>query len=159
MTDDFPEKADDIPQTAPKAEGSAPIERLANGRFKPGRSGNPAGRPPKRERSFLPRELTRDILSITEELITVNTADGPKQYTAIELTLLKIRKKAMDGHGPSLNRLLKMHAQALNDHFGRHRKEFSSLENMEMHATLQEKPLSSPMMKWINRFRRLTRKT
>ncbi len=53
MTDDFPGKADGVEQPAPKADEPAPIERLANGRFKPGHSANPKGRPPKRERSFL----------------------------------------------------------------------------------------------------------
>ena len=159
MTDDFLGKADGMKQTAPKTDEPAPIERLANGRFKPGRSANPMGRPPKRERSFLPRQLTRDILSITEELITVNTSDGPKTYTAIELALLKLRKRALDNHGPSLNRFIKMHGQAIEDHYGRHSDKFSSLEKMEMHHVFQGKALHPLYEKWVNTLRKLTRKT
>jgi len=163
MTDDFSEKTDSMRQSAPKADETAPkkasIERLANGHFRPGRSANPEGRPPKRERSFLPRQLTRDILSITEEPITVNTADGPKTYTAIELALLKMRKRAMEGHGPSLNRLLKMHEQALKDHYERHSEKFSSLEDLEMNAIFQGTPLHHLSLKWLNGLRKLTRKS
>jgi len=163
MIDDISENASSRGQAAPRAEEAppqkAPIERLANGRFKPGRSANPKGRPLKRERSLLPRQLSSDILSITEELITVKTADGVKKYTAIELALLKIRKRAMDGHGPSLNRMLKMHEQALKDHYGRHSEKFSSLEAMEMHAVLQGTELDPQTVKWLNRLRKLTRKT
>ena len=156
MTDDFPSDANK--RTALKIE-PAPIERFANGRFKPGNSANPSGRPRKRERSFIPRQLTRDILSITEELITVNTAEGPKIYTAIQLALLKMRKKALEGHGPSLSKLYKMHRQALEDHYRRHDDKFSNLEIAERSAVYNGEPFDTSIMDWLNKLRKQTRKT
>jgi hypothetical protein len=70
-----------------------------------------------------------------------------------------MRKRAMDGHGPSLNRLVKLHEQALKDHYGRHSEKFSSLEDLEMNAVFQGTTLHPLMAKWVNRLRKLTRKT
>lgn len=100
-------------------------------RFKPGKSGNPRGRPPKSERSFTPRQISRDVLSITEKATKVRTSDGVISTTVIEAIYRRAVQKALEGHGPSIRLVLTMHERAIEDHYERHKRAFSFLELVE----------------------------
>lgn len=140
----------------PKPPLPITVQRNADGTFKS--SGNPRGRPPKKERAFVPRQHTRDVLAVTEELITVQTPNGPVKLTAIVLALLKVRSKALAGHGPSLRCLIAMHLEALENHQSRH-EFFSQLEHLERFAVFKPDLVSPSMTVDMNVKRKGTRDT
>jgi hypothetical protein len=95
---------------AAKPEEAPAAAREANGQWPKGTSGNPKGRPRKRERSYLPRQFVSDILALSEELITIKTEQGVEKMPVIQIALKQLIRKAMSGHGPSLRKLLDMHS-------------------------------------------------
>ncbi|MFZ3005375.1 MAG: DUF5681 domain-containing protein [Phenylobacterium sp.] len=91
--------------------------------FKERVSGNPKGRPRKPKRMFAPRQVRRDILSVTESPTILQTADGELEVPTVVAVLLVARKKALQGHGPSIKLILDHHNAAIADHW--------DLENMD----------------------------
>lgn len=135
------------------------IERMKNGQFKKGVSANPAGRTPHRERAFLPRQKTRDILEVTEEILEIKTAKGVKKLSAFQIVLLKMRSKAFDGHSPSMYRLLRLHAEALEAHYNAHKAAAEGLDQSEALIVGSADPVSNFMHHHMNRGRKNSRRT
>ena len=136
---------------------SAPA-RKANGQFNKGFTGNPKGRPRKRERTYLPRQLVADILALTEEIITIKTERGVEKVPAIEVVLKQLRRKAISGHGPSLRKFVDLHSGALEMHMEKHTKYFSMLDNYETERVFQTMG-DHEMFEWLNKLRKATRRT
>lgn len=132
----------------------------AKHQFKPGQSGNPKGRPPKTERSFLPRQLDLDILSITEEKTRIRTAKGIIEVSLIEAVIRRLIQRALEGHGPSLRHVHKLHAEALLSHAKRNKLRNSFVEMVEEEEILN--PVRSEnkrfQQKFLNDLRKKTRR-
>jgi hypothetical protein len=64
-------------------------------RFKPGQSGNPAGRP---KRANLPDTAVEDAL---QELVRVSDKGRQRRIRALDVILRQVRSAAMRGHLPS----------------------------------------------------------
>lgn len=60
-------------------------------RFKPGQSGNPAGRRRK------PQTLARDLLDEMEDVVTVEDGDGPRTVSRQRAILRRLTAKAIEG--------------------------------------------------------------
>lgn len=104
------------PEATGVGYGRPPIEH----RFGKGKSGNPKGRPREPKRLFAPRQVRRDILSITEAPVTLQTSDGEITVPTVVAVLMVARKKALSGHGPSIRLLLDRHNLAILDHWDIH---------------------------------------
>ena len=75
--------------------------------FKKGQSGNPNGRRCKVDRTVLPDQLTRDILALADLPVRIKTKGKEIQVSTYEAALMKLRAKALEGHGPLLLEFLK----------------------------------------------------
>jgi hypothetical protein len=146
------------PSAGPKVGyGKPPVEH----QFQKGKSGNARGRPPKKERSFTPRQLRRDILRFTEAPTTIRTEKGKQAVTAIEAILLRAISKALSGHGPSIRLIWKMHCEAILEHYQTHEGQFSDLERAEHLVTLKPSEVNNVYLagNYLNNMRKLTRRT
>lgn len=112
--------------------GNPPIER----QFKKGTSGNPRGRPPKKERALTRRQLRRDILRLGETPTVLRTEKGRTTVTAYEAVLMRAMNKALAGHGPSIRLIVKLYSEAIAEHNDAHNEKFSILELDEKVLTL-----------------------
>lgn len=130
-----------------------------DGQFKPGVSGNPRGRPPKMERSFLPQQVILDILSITEGEVKIKTADGVTVIPAIQANLRRMMQRALEGHGPSMRFVHQIHEKAIQQNYERNKRRFSFLELWESEE-VHEIPLENrnDFIKSRNRYRKQSRK-
>lgn len=79
----------------------------AHTRFKPGKSGNPRGRP-KGAKGL--KSLARDVLTTR---VPVRTASGEKKMHRIEAVLHKIIELAMKGNPKALAEVLRLYASAV----------------------------------------------
>jgi len=142
---------------AAKPEEAPAAAREANGQWPKGTSGNPKGRPRKRERSYLPRQFVSDILALSEEQITIKTEQGVEKMPVIQIALKQLIRKAMRGHGPSLRKLLDLHFEALNMHMEKHAEKFSTLDDYET-ASVFHPPSAPELTEWLNKLRKATRR-
>lgn len=112
--------------TAKVGYGNPPKEH----RFKKGETKNPRGRPVKRERSLIPRQLRTDTLKVKETLVRMKTADGEALVTAYEAAMTALAKKAMSGHFSAMKLFLQKCEIAVQQHYDAH-YEFQMLEALE----------------------------
>ena len=74
-------------------------------RFKKGRSGNPAGRPPK-------KQLPNDMRSMLERVGNETVEVGGKEMTMLEIELRTLQRKAAKGDVTASRHLAKMRSDA-----------------------------------------------
>lgn len=77
--------------------------------FKPGRSGNPRGRP-KGAKGL--NTMARELLT---QKVAVRTAAGEKKMSRMEATLQKLHELAMKGNPRAIAEMLKLYANAVPD--------------------------------------------
>ena len=87
----------------------------AKHRFKKGQSGNPKGRPLKIERTLLPDQLTRDVLALACSPVKIKAKGVVTEVSTHEAVLIKLRLKALEGHGPSMREFLKRSDKAAEE--------------------------------------------
>lgn len=134
--------------------GLPPVEH----QFKPGKSGNPRGRPVKRERSATLRQFTRDVLEMMDSPITMTIDGKPTKVTAHEALLRRHLHKAIkEGHGPSL----RFWHREIRDALQRHEadNDFKFLEMVERDALNNPVPPENERshQKLLNQLRRQTK--
>ena len=140
--------------------GAAPARLPADHRFQKGTSGNPRGRPPRSERSRLPRQLRNDILLAAERLVRVRTKDGEKTITTHEAILMATFAKAASGHAPTIRIVLPLIHEAARENYEVHRASLSFVEMVEHdYATDHRNPATKDTIDRLNRLRKTTRKT
>lgn len=109
--------------------------RAENGQFKKGHSGNPGGRPrSKNQRALSCRQYRRDVLAVTEEMVSVRSGGGTTLVPFHVANLLAIRAKASQGHAPSQRHIDKLHREAIKEHEEVNRKQALMLEQREAQA-------------------------
>jgi hypothetical protein len=78
----------------------------------------------------------------------------------IEAIYLRVAIKAMEGHGPSMRFLIKLHIDAVKEHNEIHDEKFSHLENFEKVVSLYpNEGVSERSRNELNHMRKLTRRT
>ena len=77
----------------------------SDNRFKPGRSGNPSGRPKGA------RSLRSDFNKVLKKRVQIREGGKPRYARRQEVILLKLRAKALQGHTKSAGQLLAMWAK------------------------------------------------
>lgn len=82
------------------------------GQFKPGRSGNPRGRPKKVVRTHTADQVETDVLRLLEREIHLTAGGKRKIVTMIEAILAKMGEKALQGHAPSQRYLVNFATKA-----------------------------------------------
>ena len=125
--------------------------------FKKGRSGNPRGRPPKRERSMIPRQLRRDILDVGNRTVRISTSEGEKEISTNEAVLMNIAKMGATGHYSAARLHIELQKSAVQEHYDAHYY-FKLLEQMEMEAVLKE-TITPDEIRRLNKYRKATRNT
>lgn len=138
---------------------SARMEAAALHRFQKGVSGNPRGRPRKVERSFTPRQQRRDVLRVAESQTTIRTVKSKKKVSIIEAIIRVTAAKALAGHGPSISRMMKWYSDAIDKHTEAHADKFDYLESTEVSAALNLDEITEYWNNYLNRMRKLTRRT
>ena len=81
--------------------------------WKPGQSGNPAGRPPKLERIALPVQLNRDVLERLDRPMTANIGNEIVELPTIRAIMEVQIRKALSGHAPSARFWVNMYVRVL----------------------------------------------
>lgn len=71
-------------------------------RFKPGQSGNPKGRPKGR------KDFATEINEVLKAPVPVTENGRTRKVTSTKATLMRLRKKALEGDGRSIDRLLEL---------------------------------------------------
>lgn len=105
--------------------GNPPVEH----RFPKGKSGNPRGRPRKVERTFFPDQHVRDTLAQAIRPVRVKLRGKETEVSSYEAALMKLRAKALEGHGPSLREYLRRSDNAMLE-FYRHNKQVMEIYEM-----------------------------
>lgn len=134
--------------------GNPPVEH----QFRSGQSGNPKGRPIKRERSATLRQFTRDVLVLMDSPVTITIDGKPTKMPAHEALLRRHLHKALrEGHGPSLRFLYKEMREALERHEADN--DFGFIEMAEIAARDQRVPTENARNyeKLLNTLRKGTR--
>lgn len=129
--------------------------------FAKGKSGNPRGRPPREARAYLPTQIVRDILAITEEERTIRTPKGAKKVPTIALVIRRLVQRALEGHGPSMRYVMQSHEKALEAHQQRFYEHYKFIEMVEYDAIVSpvHPDNARSHQKFINALRKTTRKT
>jgi Family of unknown function (DUF5681) len=134
-------------------------KKAADNRFKKGASPNPRGRPRKVERSFTPRQHRRDILRIAEAPMTIRTEKSKKKVSVIEAVIRLTVAKALAGHGPSMNRVVKWYLDAIKEHSKAHPRAYLHLEDTESSESSDPRVGDDLMLEYLNRLRKASRRT
>ncbi len=93
-------------------------------RFKPGQSGNPKGRPKGR------KNFATEIKEVLKAPVPVTENGCTRKVTSTKATLMRLRKKALEGDGRSIDRLLELaHAQQAEEAAVEGERKLSAVED------------------------------
>lgn len=135
-----------------------PHQRLANGRFPKGVSGNPNGRPPKLARAPTLQQLVTDLMTVFEEPVTVPRGEKrvkvPRHLYAAEVML---KNAIVNNNGAAQWRALKVYRELTGINEALNKQDFEDLAKMEQLAKLtikREGKLSKLSAGILNQFRK-----
>ena len=86
------------------------------GRFRKGTSGNPKGRPRKKERAFTERQLRYDILNLMEEYIEIKIQGKVRKLPAILALYWKMIQVALEGNPRMMLAVAELRHDLLHSH-------------------------------------------
>jgi hypothetical protein len=98
--------------------------------FKPGHSGNPRGRPPKRRQALIPSQVSKEVLAALGSKVSITTPTGRTKITRLELFIRSTLDQAIKGKPTALRILLLLMDNALQDNVKRH-PEYEALDVLE----------------------------
>lgn len=98
--------------------------------FKPGHSGNPRGRPPKRRQALIPSQVSKEVLAALGSKVSITTPKGRTKITRLELLIRSTLDQAIKGKPTALRILLLLMDNALQDNVKRH-PEYEALDVLE----------------------------
>ena len=126
-------------------KGRPPKER----QFKPGKSPNPRGRPPKRKSILAPAEMRRVLLMILDEEVEITTPSGVRKATTFEAVLRRLIVGAAKGNPTQLRHALTLIPQALQGRVDAHRAVWLAdlLQDVEQTADGRSDPLLRETLK------------
>jgi Family of unknown function (DUF5681) len=88
-----------------------------NGQFKQGKSGNPRGRPPKKERSYTHRQIRHDVLDLMEREAFKIKINGKMETVPVILGVYwRMIQLALEGDRRMLLEVVKLRQQLIDDH-------------------------------------------
>ena len=128
-------------------------------RFKPGKSGNPRGRPRNDVRPITRRQMRNDLLAIMEEEIIVQVNGVPKKMSLILAVFRQALIKSAAGQG----KLTLEHLQLWRELLGEHEKEnpntvgFLAAIEGDM-AAMDPKELTPELRRLLTNLRRKSRR-
>lgn len=96
--------------------GEESKKRTANGQFKTGASGNPKGRPRRKERAFTERQLRYDILNLMEETIDIKVQGKVRKLPAILALYWKMIQVALEGSPRMMLAVAQLRHDLLHSH-------------------------------------------
>jgi|GEM_PF-4993409 len=109
----------------------APNNPAKDTRFKPGRSGNPKGRPRKVPQAQIPSQQGRDVRAIARIKIPVKTPGGVKKMTLDQAIYYRIFIDAANGKISQQRQAIKL----IQDAFGDNIIQDSRLRLIDQHAS------------------------
>lgn len=83
--------------------------------FKPGRSGNPKGRPRKIPRAEVPSQILEDVRLVSQMEVVIKTPKGPQKVPGSVAVMYGLMKRALDGQPTSLRLYLDYLTRAYDD--------------------------------------------
>ena len=147
-----PAGASATPDTKPVQEASRPAR--PDGRFRKGQSGNPKGRPPKRERSYTERQFARDFLAEFNRVVNVNGERMPAGVIAIR----QLINAGAKGDSAAAKVVLQLYEKSLKVVGATSKKAVESLDFFEEHnASGGHERRDRNVAKFMNRIRRESR--
>lgn len=130
-----------------------------NGQFEKGRSGNPRGRPLKKERTYTQRQVRHDILNLMEREAFAITINGKKEVVPIIVGIYwKLMQKALEGDTRILLEVIKLRREIIADHAAAN---FHVIKAMDVHeamaAEVSEQQMDNATLRILNKLRKKTR--
>lgn len=133
-------------------------QRDARGRFAKGSSGNRRGRPTKQRWLAVPNQISRDVVKVATQMVTVPGPKGPRQVTRGELVVEAICISALKGKASSQKHFVELMKIGFADLSKRH----LGVALAEIFRQLHEDPtadhppgLIQAVDEWIKRIERL----
>lgn len=130
-----------------------------SGRFPEGVSGNPRGRPPKRERALTLQQSELDFLEVLDEEHSVIIQGKPRKLTTLQLFIRQLAQKALKGDDKLALDLMKIGNSILGKSTRPLADEAAHLKFLERHFEEMggEKNLPPDGVRALNQARKNTR--
>ena len=130
-----------------------------NGQFQKGESGNPRGRPLKKERTYTHRQVRHDILNLMEREAFTITINGRKEVVPIIVGIYwRLMQKALEGDTRMLLEVIKLRREIIADHTAANIDTIRAMDFHEaMAAEVSEQQMDKATLRILNNLRKKTR--